>query len=65
MFAVRGSRPVAKALGSWSGTIQIRGRGSPEAIAISSTTFTSCRCSGVAGSISSQAPVAQRTRSAP
>ena len=60
-----GSRPVAKALGSGSGTIQTRGRGSPEAIAISSTTLTSCRCSGLAGSISSQAPVAHSTRSGP
>ena len=41
------------------------GLGSPDAIAISSTTLTSCFCSGVAGSISSQAPVAQRTFSAP
>ena len=45
-----------------SGTIQIFGRGRPEAIAISSTTFTSCFCSGVAGSIISRAPVDQSTR---
>ena len=43
------SRPVANALGSSSGTTHTLGLGSPEAIAISSTTFTSCRCSGVAG----------------
>ena len=47
-----GSRPVANALGSWSGTIQILGLGKPGAMAISSTTFTSWRCSGVAGSTS-------------
>jgi hypothetical protein len=34
-------------------------------MAISSTTFTSCFCSGVAGSMISQAPVAQSTRSGP
>ena len=65
MLAVAASCPVAKALGSASGTIQILGSGKPEAIAISSTTFTSCFCSGVAGSISSQAPVDQSTRSGP
>jgi len=56
---------VANALGSASGTIQTLGFGSPDAIAISSTTLTSCFCSGAAGSISSQAPVAHSTRSAP
>jgi hypothetical protein len=34
-------------------------------MAISSTTFTYWRCSGVAGSMISQAPVAQSTRSGP
>ena len=56
---------MAKALGSSSGTTQTRGLGNPEAIAISSTTFTSCFCSGVAGSMISQAPVDQSTRSGP
>ena len=65
MLACCGSRPVAKALGSGSGTTQIRGRGWPAAIAISSTTLTYCFCSGVAGSTISHAPVAQSTRSAP
>ncbi len=57
--------PVAKALGSSSGTTQIRGRGTPAAMAISSTTFTSRRWASVAGSITSHAPVDQSTRSAP
>ena len=65
MLADWASRPVAKALGSSSGTIQTRGLGSPEAMAISSTTFTSCFCSGVAGSMISHAPVAQSTRCGP
>jgi hypothetical protein len=65
MLADSASRPVAKAFGSSSGTSQIRGLGTPDAIAISSTTFTNCRCSGVAGSMISQAPVAQSTRSGP
>ena len=65
MLAVSGSRPVAKALGSSSGTSQMRGRGMPAAIAISSTTLRYCRCSGVAGSMISQAPAAQSTRFAP
>ena len=65
MLAVAGSRPVAKAFGSASGTIQIRGLGCPDATAISSTTLTSCFCAAVAGSISSHAPVDQSTRSAP
>ena len=65
ILAVAASRPVAKALGSSSGTIQILGRGIPDAIAISSTTLTNCFCSGVAGSISSQAPMDQRIFSAP
>ena len=64
-WRVAASRPVANALGSASGTTQTLGCGSPDAMAISSTTFTSCFCSGVAGSISSQAPVAHSTRSAP
>jgi hypothetical protein len=34
-------------------------------MAISSTTLTSCFCSGVAASINSQAPVAQSTFSGP
>ena len=55
------SRPVANALGSSSGTIQILGLGSPDAMAISSTTFTSWRSSGVVGSASSRAPVDQST----
>ena len=65
MLAVAGSRPVAKALGSSSGTTQMRGRGIPEAIAISSTTLNSCLSSGVVGSTISQAPVDQSTRSGP
>ena len=65
MLADAASRPVANALGSSSGTIHTLGLGSPEAIAISSTTLTSCFCSGVAGSTISQAPVAQSTRSGP
>ena len=65
MLAVAASRPVANALGSSSGTIQTRGLGWPDAIAISSTTFTSCRSSGVAGSTSSRAPVDQSTRCGP
>ena len=64
-LAVAASRPVANALGSASGITQTLGLGSPEAMAISSTTFISCFCSGVAGSISSQAPVDHSTRSAP
>ena len=60
-LAVAASLPVAKALGSSSGTIQIFGRGKPEAIAISSTTFTSWRSSAVAGSTNSRAPVDHST----
>jgi len=65
MLADAASRPVAKALGSESGTTHTRGLGNPDAMAISSTTLNSCFCSGVAGSISSQAPVAQSTFSGP
>ena len=42
---------MAKALGSRSGTIQIFGLGTPEAIAISSTTLSRRCSSGVAGVI--------------
>ncbi len=55
------SMPVAKELGSFSGTIQILGLGRPEAIAISSTTFTNRCSSGRDGSTNSHAPVAQST----
>src|SRR4026207_2540943 len=65
MLAVAGSRPVAKALGSSSGTTQMRGRGTPEAMDISSTTLKSCLSSGVVGSRISHAPVDQRMRSDP
>ena len=65
MAIASGLRPVAKALGSASGTTQMRGRGSPEAMAISSTTLTYWRCSGVAASMISHAPVAHSTRCGP
>jgi hypothetical protein len=65
MCAWKGSRPVANALGSGSGMIQILGLGRPAAMAISSTTLSSRLSSGVAGSISSCAPVAASTRPAP
>ncbi len=65
MLALCASRPVAKAFGSSSGTTHTRGFGSPDAIAISSTTLTSCFCAGVAGSMISHAPVDQSTRSGP
>ena len=65
MLAVAASRPVANAFGSSSGTTYTLGFGTPEAIAISSTTLTSCRSSGVAGSTISRAPVAQSTWRAP
>jgi hypothetical protein len=52
---------VAKAFGSSSGTTQTLGFGSPDAMAISSTTLTSCRSSAVAGSITSRAPVDHNT----
>jgi hypothetical protein len=39
----------------------MRGRGTPAAIVISSTTFTSCRSLSVAGWTSSSAPVAHST----
>src|SRR5881409_3918126 len=64
-WAWLGSTPVANAFGSGSGTIQICGRGTPAAIAISSTTFTSWRCWSVAGSRTSSAPVAHSTFSGP
>ena len=55
------SVPVAKALGSSSGMIQIFGRETPEATAISSTTFTSCCSSGLEGDTNSHAPVDHST----
>ena len=65
MWACAVSIPVAKALGSLSGTIQILGFGSIAEIAISSTTLTSCCSSSPRGSTTSRAPAAQSTRSAP
>ncbi len=53
--------PVAKALGSASGTIQMVGFGSPDAIAISSTTLTSCFSLSLLASSSCHAPVAHST----
>src|ERR1700746_1564840 len=61
----RGSVPVANALGSGSSTIQMRGRGTPAAIAISSTTLTSCRSWSLLGSTTSRAPVDHSTFSGP
>ena len=65
MLAVAASRPVAKALGSSSGTIQTVAAGCPDAIAISSTTFTSAAPPAWPASVTSRAPVAQSTRGAP
>ena len=61
MCACRGSVPVANAFGSGSSTIQMRGRGTPAAIAISSTTLTSCRSVSPWGSTISRAPVDHST----
>jgi len=61
----RGSVPVANAFGSGSSTIQMRGRGMPAAIAISSTTLTSCFSLGSCGSVTSRAPVDHNTFSGP
>src|SRR5207247_7445192 len=61
MCACSGSVPVANALGSGSSTIQIRGRGTPAAMAISSTTLTSCFSCGSVGSTMARAPVDQST----
>src|SRR5256884_6236718 len=63
--ACSGSVPVANAFGSGSSTIQIRGRGIPAAMAISSTTLTSCFSCGSVGSTMARAPVDQSTFSGP
>jgi len=65
MCACSGSVPVANAFGSGSSTIQIRGRGTPAAMAISSTTLTSCCSCGSVGSTTARAPVDQSTFSGP
>src|SRR5207247_2913450 len=60
-----GSVPVAKAFGSGSSTIQMRGRGTPAALVISSTTLPSCRSFASVGSVTSRAPVDHNTLSGP
>ena len=57
--------PVANALRSGSGTTQTVGLGSPAAMAISSTTLSSCFWAGVEGVMISHAPAARRTRRGP